>query len=78
MLAVDPAAQGRGVGAALVTACVDRARERGATAIVISSRDFAKSAHRLYQRMGFVRVPELDWSPEPGVQLIALRLELSG
>lgn len=78
MLAVDPAAQGQGVGAALVTACVDRARERRATALVISSRDFAKAAHRLYQRMGFVRVPELDWSPEPGVRLVALRLELSG
>jgi ribosomal protein S18 acetylase RimI-like enzyme len=38
MLAVDPAAQRRGVGEALVRACVTRAREVGAGAIVIATR----------------------------------------
>src|SRR5262245_49059329 len=31
MLAVDPSAQGRGVGRALTTACLDRARAQGQT-----------------------------------------------
>ena len=66
MLAVDPAAQGRGVGEALVRACVARAREVGAGAIVICARDFTVAAHRLYERLGFVRTPERDWSPLPG------------
>jgi len=35
MLAVDPAAQGRGAGAALVRACVARATELGCRAVVI-------------------------------------------
>ena len=39
MLAVDPAAQGRGAGAALVEACAARARDRGRQALVASSQD---------------------------------------
>ena len=78
MLAVDPAAQRRGVGRALVQACLDRARALGCTALVICTRDFTIPAHKLYERFGFVRMPERDWSPMPGVELLALRLSLSG
>jgi ribosomal protein S18 acetylase RimI-like enzyme len=77
MLAVDPAAQGRGAGEALVLACLERATALGCQAVVICVRDFAEPAKRLYARLGFVRVPERDWSPYPGVQLEALRLPLT-
>ncbi|MGI5523681.1 GNAT family N-acetyltransferase [Micromonospora sp. CA-259024] len=78
MLAVDPGAQGRGVGAALAGACVARADELGCAAVVICVRaGMADSAHRLYQRLGFVRSPEKDWSPVAGVDLLGLRLELT-
>ncbi|MEU8083591.1 GNAT family N-acetyltransferase [Micromonospora sp. NPDC049101] len=78
MLAVDPGTQGRGVGAALVEACVARATELGCTAVVICVRaGMADPAHRLYTRRGFVRAPEKDWAPTPGVQLLGLRLELT-
>ncbi|HYN93083.1 MAG TPA: GNAT family N-acetyltransferase [Pilimelia sp.] len=76
MLAVDPAAQGRGVGEALVQACLARAAAGGCTAVVICARSFSAPAHRLYARLGFVRAPELDWSPAPGVELVGLRLAL--
>ncbi|MFF5055595.1 GNAT family N-acetyltransferase [Micromonospora sp. NPDC000663] len=77
MLAVDPAAQGRGVGVALVRACVDRATGLGCAAVVICVRaGMAVSAHRIYERLGFVRSPEKDWSPVEGVDLLGLRLEL--
>jgi len=75
-LAVAPAAQRQGVGELLVRACVDRATRHGCRALVISSRDIAAAAHRLYARMGFVRMPERDWSPRPGINLLALRLDL--
>lgn len=78
MLAVDPAAQGRGVGAALVDACIARATGLGCTAVVICIRSgFAVPAQRLYERRGFVRLPEKDWSPLPGVDLLGLRLDLA-
>jgi ribosomal protein S18 acetylase RimI-like enzyme len=71
MLGVDPAARGRGVGAALATWCLDRARALGAGRLVLSSDVRMTGAHRLYDRLGFVRAPGLDWSPHPGVELFA-------
>lgn len=61
MLAVDPAAQGRGVGSALVAACLDRARADGRTAVFLHSLPAMVGAQRIYERCGFRRVPERDW-----------------
>jgi ribosomal protein S18 acetylase RimI-like enzyme len=71
MLAVDPAAQGRGVGAALLQRVVDASRRRGRAGIVCSSLPSMTAAHRLYARAGFTRAPERDWSPAAGVDLLS-------
>jgi ribosomal protein S18 acetylase RimI-like enzyme len=78
MLAVDPAAQGRGVGRLLVGECLRRAAEAGCDAVVICYRDFVDAAARLYAGLGFDRLPQRDWAPAPDVNLIALHLSLSG
>ncbi|MER7945774.1 GNAT family N-acetyltransferase [Streptomyces sp. NPDC096079] len=66
MLVVAPEARGRGVGEALVRACVDRARALPDCARLVLSTDAKMvSAHRIYERMGFVRTPERDWNPIP-------------
>jgi ribosomal protein S18 acetylase RimI-like enzyme len=75
-LAVAPAARGRGVGRLLSDECVRRARDEGCAAVVLSSASWMAAAHRLYQRMGFVRTPELDWRPRPDIDLITFRLDL--
>ena len=36
------------------------------------------AAHRIYERLGFERRPELDWTPVPGVDLRGYALRLSG
>jgi GNAT superfamily N-acetyltransferase len=71
MLAVSPAARGRGVGRALVELCLGRARELGYAGIRMSTMDRMTSAHRVYARLGFTRAPQDDWSPTPGVSLLA-------
>lgn len=76
MLAVDPAARGRGVGEALVRAVLDRATAAGAARVVLCSLKDMSAAHRLYARLGFVRLPELDWWPLPDTPLIAFGVDL--
>jgi GNAT superfamily N-acetyltransferase len=70
MLVVDPAARGRGVGEALVGWCVQRARTSGVRTLRLSTQAGMAAAGRLYLRLGFVRTPDRDWSPEPDVDLI--------
>src|SRR3712207_5167488 len=76
MLVVDPSAQGRGVGHLLVSTCLERARAAGKTRMVLSTDPRMTAAHRLYERMGFTRLPERDWQPEPGIDLLVYSLQL--
>jgi ribosomal protein S18 acetylase RimI-like enzyme len=75
MLAVAPEARGRGVGEALARMCLDRFRAEGARGVVICSLPEMSAAHRVYARLGFRRVPELDWEPVPGVELHGYRID---
>ncbi|MFE7439603.1 GNAT family N-acetyltransferase [Streptomyces chartreusis] len=79
MLAVDRAGRGRGAGEALVRACVDRARAtEGCVRIVLSTQRTMHGAHRIYERLGFVRTPERDWNPIPHlVDITLLTYELT-
>jgi ribosomal protein S18 acetylase RimI-like enzyme len=76
MLAVDPAAQGRGVGDALLRHVLEASAARGRAAVVCSSLPTMHAAHRLYERAGFRRVPARDWSPVDGVELLAFAVAL--
>jgi ribosomal protein S18 acetylase RimI-like enzyme len=77
MLAVSSAARGQGVGEALVRTVLDRAVELGLRAVMLSSQTEMVAAHRLYERMGFHRTPDRDWTPEgTAIVLITYRLDL--
>ena len=76
MLAVSPSARRQGVAEALVRTVVERARDLGCTAVVLSSQPVQVDAHRLYERLGFRRTPEKDWTPAPGIDLLGFRLDL--
>ncbi|MEU5097345.1 GNAT family N-acetyltransferase [Streptomyces sp. NPDC020996] len=73
MLAVAQDARGRGVGEALVRACLDRARAvEGCVRVVLSTQRSMHTAHRVYGRVGFARAPERDWNPIPHLDDITL------
>ena len=76
MLAVAHEARGLGVGATLVQQVIGRARELGLTGLAMSTQPTMLPAHWIYQRLGFERTPERDWSPVPGVELLTYRLAL--
>jgi GNAT superfamily N-acetyltransferase len=76
MLAVDPAAQGRGVGARLVAACVARAVADGKAELLLHTTAFMTVAHRLYERVGFRRDPGRDETLDDGLLLLAYILDL--
>jgi ribosomal protein S18 acetylase RimI-like enzyme len=76
MLVVDPTARGRGIGDLLVRTCLARARAGGKRRMVLSTDPRMTAAHRLYHRLGFTRLPERDWSPAPGVDLLVYARDL--
>lgn len=71
-LAVHPDHQREGIADALVAACEDHARAHGLHTLAICVRDTNVGAAAMYERRGFTRVPDRDWTPRPGVDLLAL------
>jgi GNAT superfamily N-acetyltransferase len=79
MLAVDPAAQGAGIGRALIAACIDLARADGKRRLTLLTTEAMTAAHRLYERFGFRRTPEFDMMVENGrLRLMSYALALEG
>jgi GNAT superfamily N-acetyltransferase len=76
LLVVAPTARGQGIATALMQECVRRARQSGAAALMLHTTDMMKVAMRLYEQMGFVRVPALDFSPA-GHLVKGYRLDLN-
>ena len=77
MLGVREVARGRGVGESLVRACVTLSKAAGISRIVLCTELEMKDAQRLYARLGFVRLPERDWSPRHGYGLLSYVLEVA-
>jgi ribosomal protein S18 acetylase RimI-like enzyme len=76
LLAVHPDARGRGIGRALTTECIRRARAAGSATIGLHTTEFMSVARAMYERMGFVRIPDLDFRPIPSIHVMAYHLDL--
>jgi GNAT superfamily N-acetyltransferase len=77
-LAVVPGEQGRGTGTALLKAVIERAKRAGVRRLLLLTQQEMETAQRMYQRAGFLRLPDRDWSPVEGVNLLAYGLPLPG
>ena len=62
LLAVKPEARGIGVGRALTLACIRKAIERGRSQVILHTTKSMEIAWAMYERMGFTRSPDLDFS----------------
>ncbi|WP_323961111.1 GNAT family N-acetyltransferase [Arthrobacter sp. JZ12] len=78
MLAVDPAAQRGGYGRRMVEWIIEYARSlEGIEAVSLTSGTDMVRAHRLYESLGFQRVPSRDWLvPGEDIELWVFRLPL--
>jgi GNAT superfamily N-acetyltransferase len=78
MLAVSPEMRGKGVASALVSECIQRAKARGYRAIGLHTGEFMVTAMKLYEQMGFERLPQYDFEPaNDGIIVKAYRLSLT-
>jgi len=77
LLAVLPEARGRGIGAALVSEEIGRARQSGTTALDLYTFEIMAVAIGLYERFGFYRLPDHDIESAPGLVALAYRLDIT-
>ncbi|APG59913.1 GNAT family N-acetyltransferase [Christiangramia salexigens] len=61
LLAVVHSARGKGVGKLLTLECINRSKEHGNERVLIHSTKFMQTAWKMYENMGFVRYPEIDF-----------------
>jgi len=78
MLSVDPTAQRGGIGRAMITATIERARRLpGISAISLTTGSSWHSARALYESMNFVHVEQRDWTvPGTDIKLVVYTLTL--
>ena len=76
LLAVHPDGRGLGIGHALMDECLRRSRLQDARTLGLHTTELMDVARGMYERMGFVRIPEFDFHPGPGVAVMAYRLDL--
>lgn len=75
MLSVTPQARGKGVGTALISECIRRTKAKGFQSIGLHTADFMGSAMKLYEHLGFERLPQFDFEPaDDGIIVKAYQL----
>ena len=75
LLAVSSEAQGKGLGKLLIHTCFKQAKKEGFSSLIIHSTKYMMIAWKMYERLGFVRFPEIDFE-KSGVQVYGFRYRL--
>ncbi len=77
LLAVAPDARGQGIGTALMKECIRRVRVAGVPILTLHTTDMMEVGMRMYERLGFVRAPEIDFYPAENVVVKGYRFDLA-
>jgi ribosomal protein S18 acetylase RimI-like enzyme len=77
LLGVLPQYRKQGIGQALMEECIRRCKNEGIKTLGLHTSEAMATAKRMYERLGFVRVPEFDFHPRPGVVVMAYRYDIS-
>ena len=77
LLGVDPKSRGAGVGKALTNACIQLARDKAHSQVILHTTQAMRIAWGLYERLGFERSPDLDFVQED-LPVFGFRLRLKG
>lgn len=75
LLAVDPTIRGKGIGKLLTKACIKLAKDEGHREMVIHTTNAMKIAWGMYEKIGFERSEDLDFSKDD-FPVFGFRLEL--
>lgn len=76
LLAVHPDYRSLGIGCALMEECISRCRKANIKVIGLHTTEVMDIARKMYEKMGFVRFPQSDFHPAPGITVMAYRLQL--
>lgn len=77
-LAVASGARRQGIGRMLAKLCTERAREAGWSSVVLWSRPAQVEGQRLYESLGYQRLPERDSVDATGHERLVFRRTLAG
>ena len=77
LLGVSPRHRGIGAGKALTDTCIAMARRKGHSQVILHTTQAMQVARRLYEKLGFVRAEDLDFSQQ-GLAVIGFKLKLRG
>ena len=77
LLAVAPDQRGQGIATRLLEECLTRAKAAGAAALVLHTNQVMAVPRRMYEKRGFVRAPEYDFSPLPNDHVLGFRIDLN-
>jgi len=77
LLGVSARARGMGAGKALARACIQLAKDKAHSHVVLHTTQPMQVAWSLYEKLGFERSKDLDFVQE-GLQVFGFRLWLGG
>lgn len=77
MLAILPQARKKGVASLLIDECIKRSKSTKSKYIGLHTGEFMENAIKLYEKLGFERVPESDFIPaEDGIVVRGYRYQI--